>query len=173
MQLSIQSMRLSGLYSALILLALLPGCYTFRSGSVPVHLHTIAIPPVEDVSGFGRGNVREDLFNTLTRNFRDDNSLRLVDPSSADSRLDVTITGIRTERLNLSGNELETVRGVVIDARATYNDNVQRRGIFKDRTFTGRAQYNIAQGTAGENQAILDALEDVSEAILAATVEDW
>lgn len=165
-------MRKSALY-IIALIALIPGCYTFRSGSVPGHLRTIAIPPVEDVSGFGRGNVREDLFNTLTRRFRDDNSLRLVDPSSADSRLDVTITGIRTERLNLSGNELETVRGVVIDARATFNDNVQRRSMFKDRTFTGRSQYNISQGTAGENQAILDALDDVSEAILVATVEDW
>lgn len=165
-------MRCPVLY-IIVLMVLLPGCYTFRSGSVPAHLKTIAIPPVEDVSGFGRGNVREDFFITLTRRFRDDNSLRLVDPSSADSRLDVTITGIRTERLNLSGNELETVRGVVIDARATFNDNVQRRSMFKDRTFTGRAQYNISEGTAGENQAILDALDDLSEAILVATVEDW
>jgi len=149
------------------------GCYSFRGGSAPAHLKTIAIPPVDDISGFGRGTVREELYNILVRKFRDDNSLRVADLSEADSRLEVTITSIRTERLNLSGNELETVRGIVVDTRATFTDNVRHRPVFQDRSFSGRAQYNINQGTAGENQAIIDALGTLSDAVLLATVADW
>ncbi len=149
------------------------GCYSFRGGSAPANLRTIFIPSAEDISGFGRGTVRQQFTELLIRRFRDDNTLRIADPSNSDSRLDVTITGIRTERLNLSGNELETVRGVVIDVRATFNDNLKRRPLYKDRAFTGRSQYNINRGTAGENEAVNDALEKVSEAILLATVADW
>lgn len=161
-------------YIGLVLLALVcAGCYSFRGGSAPVGIRTISIPPAEDVSGFGRGTVRQELTTLLINRFRDDNTLRLSDANAADSRLEVTITGIRTEKLNISGNELETVRGVVIDARVTFNDNLKRRPVYKDRAFTGRAQYNINRGTAGENEAITDALETVAEAILLATVADW
>jgi hypothetical protein len=161
-------------YVGIAALALaISGCYSFRGGSAPANIKTVAIPPAEDVSGYGRGTVRQELTTLLINRFRDDNTLRIADPASADSRLEVTITGIRSEQLNLSGNELETVRGIVIDTRVTFNDNGKRRPVYKDRTFTGRSQYNINRGTAGENEAISEALEKVSEAILLATVADW
>lgn len=150
------------------------GCYSFRTGSAPAHLHTIGIEPSDDVSGFGRGTIRQDLTDLLVRRFRDDNTLRVVDASGADSRLEATITTIRTnERLNLSGTEYETVRGVYIEVRATFFDNVKKREVFKDRTVQGRSQYLVDQGLAGENKAIHDALEKLTEELLNAAVADW
>jgi hypothetical protein len=163
-----------GPVAVLALAVLAGGCYSFRGGSAPAHLRTVAIPQVEDVSGFGRGTIRQDMTQVLVRKFRDDNSLRVADPTASDSQLQVAITTIRTnERLNISGAELETVRGVIIEARATFNDNTKRREIYKDRTFVGRSQYNIASGTAGENNAIREAIEKVTDDILIATVADW
>jgi len=150
------------------------GCYSFRGGSAPAHLHTIYIPQAEDVSGFGRATVREDLTQTLIKKFRNDNSLRIVDGTGADSRLDVTIVTVRNnERRNISGAELETVRGVVVQARATFFDNVKRKPVFKDRAFQADAQYSVNAGLEGENRAFEDALDKLTTDILVATVADW
>lgn len=150
------------------------GCYSFRTGSAPTHLRTIGIAPVDDNSGFGRGTISQELTNLLVKRFRDDNSLRVTDPATADSRVEVVLTVVRTnERLNVSATEFETVRGVTIEARALFYDNVKKRAIFKDRPAVGRAQYPVAQGATGEARAITEALENLSEEVLNATVADW
>src|SRR5688572_1649193 len=156
-------------------LALVAGCYSFRGGSAPAHLATVMIPQVEDVSGSGRATMRQDLTQLLVRKFREDNSLRVVDDPSADSRLEVTISAVRDrERLAVSGQqELETVRGVTIEARATLRDNIKRRPLFSDRTFTGRSQYNIDAGITGETEAISKALDQLSTEILLEAVAGW
>jgi hypothetical protein len=155
------------------LLVACAGCYSFRGGSPPAGVRTVTIPPSDDVSGFGRGTIRQDLTQLLTRKFRDDNSLRVVDASSADSRLETSIAGIRSERRNVSGNELETTRDITIDVKVTFDDNIKHRPIFKDRIFTGRSQFDIGQGAAGEDRAIRDALDQVTDEILLATVANW
>jgi hypothetical protein len=155
-------------------LAALAGCYSFKGGSTPPHLNTVNIPAVEDVSGFFKATVREDLSRELVRRFRDDNSLRVIDDPNADSRLDVTITSIRNnERRNIGTNELETVRGVVVVAKASFIDNVKKREIFHDHTFQGDAQYDISRGDAGENEAIRKAIDILTEKILNETVAGW
>jgi hypothetical protein len=152
----------------------LAGCYSFRGGSAPAHLSTVIIPQVEDNSGSGRATMRQDLTQLLVRKFREDNSLRVVDHAAADSRVEVTITVVRDrERLAVSGAEFETVRGVTIEARATFRDNVRRRPIYSDRTFTGRSQYNVDQGVAGEADAIAKALDQLSTEILLESVAAW
>lgn len=163
-------------YDLFMLAALLSaaGCYSFRGGSTPAHLHTLVIPAVEDQSGFFKGTVRDDLTRDLVRRFRDDNSLRVIDAQNADSRLDVIITSIRNnERRNISANELETVRGVVIEARVTFYDNVKRRAIYTDKSFRGDSQYDIAQGAAGEDRAIAQAIEKLGNEILLESVAGW
>ncbi len=150
------------------------GCYSFRSGSVAPHLRTLVIPQTEDISGASLPTVRLDMTRALAQKFRDDNSLRLVDKAAADARLEVTVVSVNTNvRLNVSGAELETVRGVQIDTRATFFDNVKRRAIYKDRVRTGRGSYNISQGQAGEAQALRDAINELTNQILNDTVADW
>ncbi|MBS1913022.1 MAG: hypothetical protein JST22_13630 [Bacteroidetes bacterium] len=154
--------------------ATLAGCYSFRTGSAPAHLKTIGIPPADDASGFGRGTIRQDLTDLLTRRFRDDGSLRVSDPATADSRLEVTITSIRTnERLSVSNASFETVRGVTIETKVTFYDNVKKRAIFKDRPSTGRSQYLVDQGPDGETRAIREALSNLGDDLINATVADW
>ncbi len=153
---------------------LVNGCYSFRTGSAPAHLKTIGIAPVDDLSGFGRGSLRQELTDVVLRRFRDDNSLGVVDPTSADSRLEVAITTVRAnERLGVSSAEYETVRGVLVEVRATFYDNVKKKAIFKDRQIQARSQYRVAEGPAGENTALRQAFDRLADELINATVADW
>ena len=158
----------------LVGISLLSGCYSFRGGSAPAHLKTILIPPVEDNSGFGRSTIRIDLTNELIDRFRGDNSLRVIDDSEADSRLDVQISTIRNDiRLAVSSADRETVRGVVIESRVTFYDNVRSRAIYQGRLFRGESSYDISEGQGGEDDAMSEAIENLTNEILLATVADW
>ncbi len=150
------------------------GCYSFRGGSVPPHLSTIVIPEIEDVSGYGDGTIRQDFTAFLIRRFREDNSLRVVEQAGADVRLEVTLSTLRDDiRLGVTGQELETDRGVIIEARVTFTDNVRRRPVYRDRQFVGRSQYAISSGLDGRRTAIRESLVRLTDDILLATVADW
>ena len=165
----------TALWTRLLLTAVLSGgCYSFRGGSAPAHLRTILIPQAEDNSGFGRSTIRFDLTNELIDRFRADNSLRVIDDSEADSRLEVAITTIRNDiRLAVSAQDRETVRGVAIEARATFYDNLRNRAIYEGRLFKGESSYDITEGQTGEDEAVAEAIENLTNEILLATVADW
>lgn len=163
------------LASALVvLLPLLSGCYSFKGGAPPAGIRTITIPQVEDNSGYGRATVRQEMTQQLVGKFRDDNSLRVVDPNGADSRLEVTIVGINDkDRQNISTTEYETVLGLVIDAHVTFTDNVKKRAVFKDKDFVGRSSYKVSAGEAGRVEAIRLALDKLTSDILLDVVAGW
>ncbi|MEO5928851.1 MAG: hypothetical protein ABIR47_02855 [Candidatus Kapaibacterium sp.] len=150
------------------------GCYSFRGGSVAPHLHTVTIPQAEDISPQPYQAARELTTTALIQKFRDDNTLRVVDATNPDSRLEVTLVSINTQvRRNISGSELESVRGVEIVARSTFFDNVKKRAIYKDKAFTGVGQFNLSEGPAGEKRAVQDAINNLTSQILNDTVADW
>lgn len=150
------------------------GCYSFRGGSAPAHLDTVVIPEVIDNSGSGRGTLRFDVTNRLIDRFRQDNSLRVIDDESADSRLEVAITLVRTDiRQGVSAADRETLRGVSIEAQATFFDNVKDRAIYERRRFAGTSTYDLAEGAAGEEEAIDEAVNLLTNEILLGTVAEW
>ena len=150
------------------------GCYSFRQGTALPHLKTVYIPQVEDASGSGRATVRQDLMQRLVQRFRDDNTLRILDEPTADSRVDVTIVSINDkERLNISAAELETTRRVVIEARVTFTDNVKRKPVYSGRVFRGEGQFNVNQGESGVNDAIRVAIDKMTTDILLESVAQW
>lgn len=156
---------------SLAILLALSGCYSFRGGSTPAHLETIVIPEVIDNSGAGRPTIRFDVTNDLIERFRDDNSLRVID-GEADSRLEVTLTRIVTDiRQGVSADDRETLRSVVLEARVTFYDNVKERAIYEAKAFQGTSTYDLSAGD--ENEAIAEAIEQLDNAILLATVADW
>lgn len=168
------TLRPAYIVSALLLGTILAGCYSFRGGSVPAHLSSIAIPEPDDNSGYGDGTVRQDLRTRLINRFRDDNSLRVLDQSTTDARLEVAISILRDDvRLGINSQEFESDRGVLIEARVTFTDNVKRRPIYKDRSFVVRSQYPVSGGLESRKGAIRDALSKLVDEILVATVADW
>lgn len=164
-----------GLIGAMLLpLLVLSGCYSFRGGSVPGHLKTIVIPQVNDNTGSGRSTIRFDLTNMLIDQFRKDNSLRVTDSPDADSRLEVTISTLRVDvRRAVSSDDRETVRGVLIEAVGTFYDNVKSQPVYESKLYRGESSYDLAEGAAGEENAIAEALEQLTNDILLKTVAIW
>jgi hypothetical protein len=87
--------------SYFLVTVLLSGCagcpYSFTGASVPPHLKTIAIPIVEDQSGYGDPTLRDTFSQQLLSRFVNDNTLQPADRNSADSILEGVITGVRDE----------------------------------------------------------------------------
>ena len=85
---------IAGVVAAAAVVPVLHGCYSFTGASVPPHLKTVAIPLVDDQSGFGEPGLREQFTTALTNLFISDNSLEVSNRTTADAVLEGSITSI-------------------------------------------------------------------------------
>jgi len=156
-----------------IVVGVLSGCYSFTGGSVPPHLKTISIPTAEDVSGFGDARYRELLTQRLVQNFRNDNSLVVVQERS-DATLTVTLTAITDITASVTPGELERERKVTVAAKAMFMDVVKKQPVWQsEKTFSQFRVYAIADGFQGRDAAIQRTLQLISDDILLAVVSGW
>ncbi len=161
-------------YYFLFLIVLVCSCYSFKGGSVPDYLKNIELASTEDISGFAKPSVRQDLTQILIAAFRDDNSLKISNSSSPDSKLDTVITVIRAnERLAVSSREYETTRLVTMEVRATFIDNIKKKNVFKDKAFYSSVQYPVSSGSNGETEALKQNMKKISNDILLEIVSAW
>jgi hypothetical protein len=149
------------------------GCiYSFKGGSVPPHLKTIAIPLLDDQSGSGESGVRENLTNDLITTFRQDNSLQIVDRAHADAVLEGTIQSITSAPLVLSSGETLTKQRVTVTVKITYNDMKLKKAIY-DKQFSEYGDYDVSGGPSQRQTAISAALDKLTQDILNETVSGW
>src|SRR6266540_5756454 len=158
--------------SAFILL--FGGCYSFTGSSIPPHIHTIGIPMVEDNSGWGQSDVRQNLTDLLVQKFTNEGSLRVASRANADALLEVSINanGIRDEPVSVKTGEIVTAKKVSVTVHAAYRDQKKQK-LFWERDFTKDGQYEIAQGQAGLKKALRDAEEKLAEDLLLAAISNW
>lgn len=152
-------------------LILFSGCYSFTGGSVPDHLKTLYITPVDDRSSFGDPQYREKLTNDLMLNFEDDGSFIIVN-RNGDARLEAVIKSIREEPVNLSQGELETERKITISIDVEYNDLVKKKLIW-NKTFSNFEVFDITNAQSARVEALNIAIEQSSLDILLAVVSGW
>ncbi|MGH2569539.1 MAG: LPS assembly lipoprotein LptE, partial [Bacteroidota bacterium] len=99
------------------------GCYySFSGASVPPHLNTIAIPIVDDQSGYGDPTLRELFTNELVQRFRSDNTLEMGDVTSADALLRGAIISVREAAAVVAPGEQVTLRRLTVVVRMTFQD---------------------------------------------------
>jgi hypothetical protein len=155
----------------------LPGCsgcpYTFRGGSVPAHLQTIAIPIVEDQSGFGDPTLR-DLFTTeLVQRFLSDGSLQMTDRSVSDCVLEGVITNVRADvPVAVTGGEQVAQRRITVTVRATFQDLKMRKKVW-EKDFTHYGDYSSGGGLTQRTEGLKEAVRKLTEDILNETVAGW
>src|SRR5690242_17359871 len=119
-----------------VFLLLLCGCYSFTGSSIPAHLHTIGIPLVQDNSGFGQAEIRQDLTSLVVQKFTRDGSLQVRDRAISDAILEITITTITDNPVAVSqgtptgGDQLSNKR-VTISVEATYRDMKKQKVIWQ------------------------------------------
>jgi len=151
------------------------GCYSFSGASVPPHLKTIAIPLVDDQSGFGQPNLREEVTAALTREFIDDNTLEIAERRLADSILEGAIVSVLDVPLVLAqGEQGEKVglQRVTVAVKMTYEDLKLKKTVW-EKTFTNTGEYDPAGGFSAREDALKEAIRKITEDVLLDTVSGW
>lgn len=168
--------RLKGVFSfSLILLtfSLFSGCvYSFKGGSVPAHLKTVAIPLIQDQSGFGDPTLRDEFTQQLVQRFTNDNTLQIADRGSADSILEGVIVDVKDAPAVVQGGEQVAARRITVTARVTFQDLKLRKKIW-EKDFNNWGDYASGSGLTQRNDGIKEAVRKLTEDILNETVAGW
>lgn len=160
--------------SAVLLFSLVgfQGCYSFRGGSVPAHLKTIAVPLFDDQSGTGEPGIREQLTNKLLDRLRQDNSLQVTDKSHADSMIEGIIVSIPDEPNAVIKGEAVTTKKITITVKVSYEDEKLKKKMW-EKELSNWGVYEISGGPARRQTAITAAIDKLAEDIVNETVSGW
>jgi hypothetical protein len=160
----------------LVLATSLTGCmyYGFSGASIPSHLETIAIPIAEDNTSSPVPSLGRDLTGRLTDQFVGRTRLSLNNnETNADAVLTARILRYSNRPTGVSGDERATTNSVEVQVQARYYDQVEDSTMV-DRTFTGSAEYDPAQGgAAGAEQATRLAVERAADDIFTTATSTW
>ncbi|HEY4612240.1 MAG TPA: LptE family protein [Bacteroidota bacterium] len=152
---------------------LLSGCaYSFSGASVPPHLKTIAIPNVDDQSGYGDPTLRELFTSELVQRFISDNTLELSDAASADAVLRGVITGVKEAPAVVAPGEQVTQRRLTVSVRVTFQDLKLRKTVW-EQEFSNWGDFPSGGGATQRNEGLKEAIRKLTEDILNNTVSGW
>jgi hypothetical protein len=168
------TLRHCGPYVAAFSLAMLAGgcAYSFTGASVPAHLKTVAIPLVDDQSGFGEPGLREKFTAEIVQLFTADNSLEVSDRNTADSIVEGAILSISDAPAVVSQGEQVTRRRVTISARFAFQDKKLRKKVW-EKTFSNWGDYDSGGGLSQRQSGLQDAMKKIAEDVLLETVSGW
>jgi hypothetical protein len=158
--------------AVLIVLALVGCSYSFKGGTVPAHLKSVAIPVVEDVSGYGDPSLREQFTRQLTQRFITDATLELADRSTADAVLEGSIIEVRDAPNVLQGGENVAQRRITVRVKIAFNDLKLRKTVW-DKEFSNWGDYPSGGGLTQRQAGIEEAVRKLTEDILNDTVAGW
>lgn len=158
-------------FSYFVLLTFLIGCYSFTGGTIPDHIKTLYIASVNDNSGYGNPQYREELTELIFQEFRRDNTLSIAD-RKGDAKLMVTIKTIRDQVESVRPGELEAQRKITITCDVEYYDAVKKKQFWK-QTFSKFEVYGTTNIQADREEAAKKVLEQLSEDILFKVVSGW
>jgi outer membrane lipopolysaccharide assembly protein LptE/RlpB len=155
------------------LFLLITGCtYSFKGGSVPPHLKTIAIPIVEDQSAYGDPTLRDSFTKQLVDLFTNDNTLQLTDRNAADSMLEGVITDVKDTPSALQSGEQVAQRRITVTVRMTFQDLKLRKKVW-EKSFSSWGDYPSGGGLTRRNDGVTVAVKKLTEDILNDTVAGW
>jgi len=151
----------------------LAGCaYSFTGASVAPHLKNVAIPLVDDQSGFGEPGLREKLTEELVHLFIADNSLEVADRGNADSMLEGAILSISDAPAVVTQGEQVTRRRITVNARFAFQDMKFRKKMW-EKIFSQWGDYDSGGGLSQRQAGLQEALKKISEDVLLETVSGW
>lgn len=148
------------------------GCYSFTGGSVPAHLKTVAIPLVDDQSGFGEPGLREQFTTELTNLFIKDNSLEVTNRTTADAILEGVILPITDAPASVQQGEQVSKRRITMTVKFTFQDMKLRRKVW-EKTFSNWGEYDSGSGLSRRQDGLSEAIKKITEDILLETVSGW
>lgn len=151
---------------------LLSGCYSFTGASIPSHIQTLAIPYVDDQSGFGQSELRQQLTDLLHEKFLREGSLQIAERNGADALLETVVTRVSDEPVGVRAGEALSNKRVTIYVEAHYRDQKKQREFWK-RNFQQSADYAISENLDGLRRALREAEEKLAEDLLLGVISNW
>jgi hypothetical protein len=149
------------------------GCrYSFSGGSVPPNLKTIAIPIVQDQSGYGDPSLKDTFTERLVESFTSDGSLTLAERNFSDSVLETVVTGVRESASVVQPGEQVAQRRITVTARVKFTDTKQRKLLW-EKEFNQWGNFPSGAGATQRNEGIREAIRKLTEDILNQTVAGW
>lgn len=157
----------------LLFILALAGCrYSFTGGSVPANLKTIAIPIVQDQSGFGDPLFKDRLTEQLVTRFTNDGSLTLADRTNADSALETVITSVRESASVVKPGEDVSQRRITVTARVSFTDLKLRKKLW-EKDFSQWGDFPSGASLTQRDEGLQEAIRKLTEDILNETVAGW
>jgi hypothetical protein len=156
-----------------ILFSVFLGCaYSFKGGSVPPHLKTVAIPIAQDQSGYGDPSLKDTYTNQLIQRFTNDNTLQIADRNSADSILETVLIDVKDAPSVVQAGEQVSSRRVTVTARVTFQDLKLRKKVW-EKDFNNWGDYPSGGGLTQRNAGVIEAVRKITEDVLNETVAGW
>ncbi len=158
--------------SALCAMALSGCMYSFTGASVPSHLKTVAIPLVDDQSGFGEPGLRETFTRELTDLFNADNSLQVADKSTADAILEGAIVTIADAPAVVMQGEQVSKRRITMTVHFKFQDMKLRKKVW-EKSLSNWGDYDSGGGLSQRQVGLQEAMRKITEDVLLETVSGW
>jgi hypothetical protein len=149
-------------------LAVLTGCYSFSGSTLPSHLRTLRIYPIENRTL--EAALPDRIYLGLQDGFRSRSSLRPVN-TNADAELYGTLVQYSHVPLTTSGSNVTQWR-VDILVKAVFIDRVKGDTLYADDRIPGYAAYTPDLGET-EETGRARAIESVVKVVLDNTVLAW
>ncbi len=169
--------RFASALAAVALLAVMAGCgaYGFSSSLLPAHVKSVGIPLMENRTD--RGDLSAALADSLTEAFIDDNTLKVVNESSADAVVEGAVVSYsRTPFTYDAGENVQTYRvEIVLEVRLV--DVRKNDMLWEEPRLSQWATYNFVpvggQPAEDEEVGIGRVLAKLTDDILNRSVEGW
>ncbi len=144
------------------------GCYTFTGSTLPAHLKTIQVLPVEDNTL--NPVFAEKMTQSLISGFESRSSLRAVN-QNPHCELKTILKSYSHVPYNTSGSDVTSYR-IDVKISVQFFDRVKNKMLFEEDNLPGFGTYSVTNGqTESEGQEAT--IASVVEIILNNTVSQW
>ena len=149
------------------------GIYSFKGNNPPEGIKTVAVPLFTDNSGFAVSGIKESFTDILKNKIISDNTLRLVDKSTADAVITCSISSIKDDALVISGTETVSKRKITINVNVIF-ENLKKQKKIWERNYENWGEYNSSSNSFSEREnGINTAREKITEDILNDIISNW
>lgn len=156
---------------AFSLIVIINSCayYSFK-GALPSHLKTIAIPLLNNRTP--EATIHENLTNKLIDAFLEDNTLGIVDETQANLILTGSVNAVRVQASIVKAGETVSETKLTVQVKIKVEDVVTNK-VLIDKNFEDSGLMDATAGFEERNAAIDEALVQLTDKILNATLGGW
>lgn len=158
---------------------LLPGCGYHLAGtgsSLPQHIKVVGVPIFQNnTQGYQVEQKITSAINTLL--IQRGKYKVIPEEQGADAVLNGTITSVSLVPVTFNANGQANEYNVIISAKVTFTDEIDKKILFTNPGFTFRGQYAIDQSQLAffdrQSQAVDEIAKDFAESVVSAILEGF